>query len=52
MGCMSLVPGGGFYDPEGLTEEAVVAVVHRALDLGVTLVSGCGLGACWVWVWV
>jgi aryl-alcohol dehydrogenase-like predicted oxidoreductase len=39
LGCMSLVPGGGFYDPEGLTEEAAVAVIHRALDLGVTLVG-------------
>ncbi|KAL4425309.1 hypothetical protein ABPG75_009325 [Micractinium tetrahymenae] len=37
LGCMSLVPGGGFYDPEGLTEEQAVAVMHRALDLGVTL---------------
>ena len=31
-------PGTGFYDPEGLTEEGAVAVIHRALDLGVTLV--------------
>lgn len=40
LGCMSLVPGGGFYDPEGLTEEAAVSVIHRALDLGITLVGG------------
>lgn len=37
LGCMSLVPGGGFYDAEGLTEEQAVAVIRCALDLGVTL---------------
>ncbi|PRW59960.1 putative aldo-keto reductase 2 [Chlorella sorokiniana] len=37
LGCMSLVPGGGFYDPEGLTEDEAVAVIHRALDLGITM---------------
>lgn len=37
LGCMSLVPGGGFYDPENLTEEQAVAVLRRAMDLGVTL---------------
>lgn len=28
---------GGFYDPEGLTEDEATAVIHRALDLGITL---------------
>lgn len=41
LGCMSLVPGGGFYDPENLTEEQAVAVLRRAMDLGVTLVRAC-----------
>ena len=44
LGCMSLVPGGGLYAAEGLTEEQVIAVIHRALDLGVTLVGRGGVG--------
>lgn len=29
----------GFYDPEGLTEDEAVAVIHRALDRGITLLN-------------
>ena len=36
LGCMSLTPGS-FYDTAGLTEEQATAVVHRAVELGVTL---------------
>ncbi|GAB4821479.1 hypothetical protein N2152v2_008525 [Parachlorella kessleri] len=38
LGCMSLTPGS-FYDTAGLTEEQAAAVVHRAVELGVTLLN-------------
>ena len=37
-GCMSLTPGS-FYDTAGLTEEQATAVLHRAVELGVTLLN-------------
>lgn len=39
LGCMSLITTKGFYDTEGLTEEAAIGVIHKALDLGVTLLN-------------
>lgn len=36
-GCMSLTPG--LYESGGLSEDEAVTVIHRALDLGVTLLN-------------
>lgn len=35
MGCMSLTPG--FYGPNGLSEEEAIKLIHKAVELGVTL---------------
>lgn len=35
LGCMSLTPG--FYGKESISEEEAIAVIKRALDLGVTV---------------